>query len=539
MTDTAASPNDSDIDRLACWAREQPGKAAVRLIDGERVQTLSFAELDAQSRRAAHWLIGLGLQAGEGFSLLMENRLELFVLAWGARRAGLYYTPVSPHLMPAEVAYILNDCGARLLICTDRTLELARHVQDRHGAGPEAKGWDGLRYLLGDAQASGDGAQAPGWSHLARELERHPLGAELPPRPVGRDFLYSSGTTGRPKGIKRPLTPYAERLLEPPDAALWRSFFGFGPDSVYLTMAPLYHAAPLRSTMRCIEWGGAALCTPRFDAAEALRIIARWRVTNSQWVPTMMIRMLALPDEVRAAADLSSTRMAIHAAAPCPPEVKRRMIEWWGPVWSEYYGGSESVGMTVIDSAQWLRKPGSVGRVLVGEIHIKDGEGNELPPGRQGQIYFSGVPRFEYHNDPAKTAAAYDAQGRATYGDIGHVDEDGYLFLSGRRTDLILSGGVNIYPQEIENLLATYPGVADVAVIGVPHPEFGEEVKAVVELTDPAAAGPELAAALMDFCRQHISRLKCPRSVDFVERLPRSENGKLYKRRLMEEYAGS
>ncbi|MDR0479306.1 MAG: AMP-binding protein, partial [Burkholderiaceae bacterium] len=331
--------------------------------------------------------------------------------------------------------------------------------------------------------------------------------------------------------------PYADRLRDAYDAVLWREYFSLGRDSVYLTMAPLYHAAPLRTVMRNIDWGGASVVTRRFDAQDALRLIADWCVTHSQWVPTMMIRMLALPQEVRAAANVSSMRVAIHAAAPCPPEVKHRMIEWWGPVWYEYYGGSEGIGLTAIDSAQWLQKPGSVGQAKLGKVHIKDGQGNELAAGQQGHIYFSGAPRFEYHNDPAKTAAAYDAQGCATFGDIGHVDADGFLFLSGRRTDLIISGGVNIYPQEIENLLVTFPGVADVAVIGVPHSEFGQEVKAVIELAHPADAGPELATAITDFCRQRLSHLKCPRSIDFVERLPRSENGKLYKRRLMEQYA--
>jgi long-chain acyl-CoA synthetase len=512
------------IDRLAQWAREQPDKVAVRLIDGDLTQTVCYAELDAQARRAAHWLIALGLRPGDGFALLMENRLDFFALAWAARRTGLYYTPVSPHLHPAEVAYIVNDCGARLLVCTGQTLELARHIE-------AGQGWSGLRYLMD--------SNAPGWSNLAQEVERHALDAELPQCPVGRDFLYSSGTTGKPKGIKRALVSYADRLRDTYDAVLWREYFSLGRDSVYLTMAPLYHAAPLRTVMRNIDWGGTSIVTRRFDAQLALRIIADWRVTHSQWVPTMMIRMLALPQDVRAAADVSSMQVAIHAAAPCPPDVRRRMIEWWGPVWYEYYGGSEGIGMTAIDSPLWLKKPGSVGQPVLGEIHIKDDQGNQLPPGQQGHIWFSGTPRFEYHNDPVKTAAAYDAQGCATFGDIGHLDEDGFLFLSGRRTDLILSGGVNIYPQEIENLLVTFPGVADVAVIGVPHPEYGQEVKAVVELTHPADASPKLAAAIIDFCRERLSHLKCPRSVDFAERLPRSENGKLYKRRLMEQYAAA
>ncbi|MCL1961511.1 MAG: AMP-binding protein [Desulfovibrionaceae bacterium] len=506
------------IDHLAHWAQTCPDKVAVRLIDGEQTLALTYRALHERASQVAQWLTGLGLQEGEGIALLLENQPELFALAWGARRAGLYYTPVSTHLNPAEVDYILQDCGARLVIATPRTAALVQ-------------GWSGPRYLLGE------GSAPPGFAPLAPALAAFDPGGPLPERRVGRDFLYSSGTTGRPKGIRRPLTAWDDRFKDAYDAVVWRDFFHFSPDAVYLTMAPLYHAAPLRSTMRNIDWGGSSIVASRFDAERALRLIAQYRVTHSQWVPTMMIRLLALPDAVRAQADLSSMKVAIHAAAPCPPEVKRRMIDWWGPVWYEYYGGSEGIGLTAIDSAEWLRKPGAVGRAQLGVIHIKDGEGRELPPGEQGRIWFSGTPRFAYHNDPRKTAAAYDASGCATFGDIGHVDADGCLFLSGRRTDLILSGGVNIYPQEIENLLATYPGVRDVAVIGVPHPEFGEEVKAVIELEPGIVETPELAQALIEHCRAHLSHLKCPRSVDFAPALPRRENGKLYKRLLIEQYA--
>ncbi|MDM0053368.1 AMP-binding protein [Variovorax sp. J22R115] len=517
MTTTPIDPQA--IDRLAHWAQVCPEKVAVRLVDGDAVTSLTYRELEARASVVAQWLIGLGLREGEGIALLMENRPDLFALAWGARRAGLYYTPVSTHLNPGEVEYILRDCGAQLLVATQKTASLV----------PKDGTWHGARYLL-------DG-QADGFESMVPALARYAPGAALPERMVGRDFLYSSGTTGKPKGIKRPLVPFANRFQDAYDAVVWREFFQFGANSIYLTMAPLYHAAPLRSCMRNIDWGGSNIVASRFDAERALHLIAQYRVTHSQWVPTMMVRLLALSDAMRESADLSSMRVAIHAAAPCPPEIKRRMIEWWGPVWYEYYGGSEGVGLTAIDSEQWLRKPGAVGRVQLGVIHIKDDAGHELPVGEQGRIWFSGTPRFQYHNDPAKTAAAYDATGCATFGDIGHVDEEGDLFISGRRTDLILSGGVNIYPQEIENLLAAYPGVSDVAVIGVPHAEFGEEVKAVVELSDPAQAGPALAEALMTYCREHIAHLKCPRSVDFVTALPRLENGKLYKRLLMDEYA--
>lgn len=514
----------SSIDRLAHWASVCPDKAAVRLVDGDCVRTLTYRELDSRANVVAQWFIGLGLETGDGIALLMENHPELLAIAWGARRAGLYFTPVSVHLSPEEVDYVLQDCIARVLIATRRTASLAKSRE-----GVVGRAWTGVRYLV-------DGV-VPGFRSFEQEVAVYKSGATLPERMVGRDRLYSSGTTGKPKGIKRDQVAWADRFRDAYDDGVWREYFGLGADCVYLTMAPLYHAAPLRSVMRNIDWGGSSIVATRFDAELALRLIAQYRVTHSQWVPTMMIRMLALPESVRNRADLSSMRVAIHAAAPCPPEIKRRIIDWWGPIWFEYYSGSEGIGLTVIDSEHWLQRPGSVGKARLGQIHIKDEEGHELLPGQQGRIWFAGTPRFEYLNDPEKTAAAYDAQGCATYGDIGHVDHDGYLFISGRRTDLILSGGVNIYPQEIENLLVTYPGVADVAVIGMPHPEFGEEVKAVVELHDRRQASSGLGKALIEFCRQHLAHLKCPRSVDFVDALPRQENGKLYKRLLMNQYA--
>jgi len=508
------------IDRLAHWAMVEPDRVAVRLVDGASTTHLSYGELDARANIMAQWLLGLGLQEGDGFAFIMENQPELFALAWAARRTGLYYTPISTHLRAEEIAYVLKDCGARMVVATPQTIPLI----------PEASQWDGLRFVM-----AADAGPQPEFVPVIPVLEA--LQARpLPQRKVGRDFLYSSGTTGKPKGIKRPMAAYEDRFKDAYDAVVWREFFGFGRDSVYLTMAPLYHAAPLRSAMRNIDWGGSNIVASRFDAAQALQLIEQYRVTISQWVPTMMVRLLALPETVRNAADLSSMHAAIHAAAPCPPDIKRRMIDWWGPVWYEYYGGSEGVGLTALDSREWLERPGSVGRAKLGSIHIKDEQGRELPAGEQGSIYFSGTPRFSYHNDPVKTEAAYDANGWATFGDIGHVDQDGYLYISGRRVDLILSGGVNIYPQEIENVLAAYPAVADVAVIGVPHSEYGEEVKAVVLLHDASLASPQLGLALIEHCRRQISNLKCPRSVDFVSSLPRLENGKIYKRLLMNQY---
>ena len=510
------------IDRLAYWASIDPNKMAVRLIDSDTTMGLSYGELDARANVMAQWLLSQGLQEGDSFAFVMENQPDLCALAWAARRTGLYYTPVSTHLHAEEIAYILQDCGARMVVATPHTIGLV----------PDASQWHGLRFVMAD-----EAQTAPDFVPVFPALRAFQPGVSLPQRKVGRDFLYSSGTTGKPKGIKRPMTAFNDRFQDAYDAVVWREFFQFGRDCVYLTMAPLYHAAPLRSVMRSIDWGGSNIVASRFDAEQALQLIAQYQVTISQWVPTMMVRLLALPEALRRNADVSSMKVAIHAAAPCPPDIKQRMIDWWGPIWYEYYGGSEGIGLTALDSHEWLKHPGSVGKAKLGTVHIKNEHGQTLPVGEQGHIYFSGTPRFSYHNDPVKTEASYDASGCATFGDIGHVDQEGYLYISGRRTDLILSGGVNIYPQEIENLLATHPAVADVAVIGVPHPEFGEEVKAVVRLYDPSLASPALAHALIDHCRAHIAHLKCPRSVDFVASLPRLENGKMYKRLLITQYS--
>ena len=517
------------FDSLTRWAAEQPDSIAVRLVDVDGKtpdQTMSFAALHDRSSRVTQWLIEVGLQPAEGFALLMENSLHQFEFGWGARRAGLYYTPISIHLKPAEVAYVLKDCGARLLVITPGMAALAEQV----------------KAILID-----DGVKPPmccvvggvykAFVQVDLALQKFSSDTPLPERPVGRDFLYSSGTTGFPKGVKRPLQSFADRFKETQEFKVWREFFHFSKDTRYLSPAPLYHAAPLRYSMRVLEVGGSCVVMNHFRAEPALRLMAEYRITHSQWVPTMLIRMLDLPADVKGRYDLSNTQVAIHAASPCPPEVKRAIINWWGPVLYEYYGGSEGVGLTALTAQEWLAHPGSVGKAVYGVAHIKDDDGNELQAGEQGKVWFSGAPRFEYHNDPVKTAQAYDATGHGTYGDIGHLDGEGYLYLSGRRTDLILSGGVNIYPQEIENLLSTFPGVGDVAVIGVPHPEFGEAVKAVIEPKNWADANDAFAEKLMAYCREHLAHLKCPRSVDFRESLPRHANGKLYKRHLMNEYA--
>lgn len=509
-------PKEPVLDGLARFAAEAPARPAAIL--AETGETLDYRSLHERSARLAQFLAAR-LEAGEVVAILLGNRLEYFELTFAARRTGLYYVPISTHLTPGEIDYILRDSGARVLLT-----ETALRPWAERSAWPaplEAvlcidaddpiEGAASYRALVAD-----DGAVPP-----------------LPDRPLGLDFAYSSGTTGRPKGIKHKLE---DQQLRKALAGDWLSFFAFDPASVYLSPAPLYHAAPLRFSVRCVAFGGTVVLMRRFDAEGALAAIARWRVTHSQWVPTMFIRLLALPAERRAAHDLSSHRLALHAAAPCPLEVKRRMIDWWGPIVWEYYTGSERAGATAISAPEWLAHPGSVGRAKQGVLHIVGDDGGECAPMVDGLVCFEGGPSFAYHNDPVKTAETHTPQGWGTFGDIGHVDAEGYLYLTDRRANMIISGGVNIYPQEAENLLQDHPLVHEVAVIGVPHAEFGEEVKAVVQLKDPALADASTAQQLIDHCRAHLSAIKCPRSVDFATDLPRTETGKLLKRVVRDRY---
>jgi acyl-CoA synthetase (AMP-forming)/AMP-acid ligase II len=504
---------------LAHWAAQHPEKVAAHF--PELDTAITYGALDLRADRVARWMIGLGLQPDEAVALLLDNRPEYLEVVEGARRAGLHWVPLSVHLRPQEVAYVLRDSGARLLIASPALASLA--------AGLLAEG------AVGDRHRAALGEGLPGYGDYEAALAVQDSAAPLPERPLGRVFLYSSGTTGLPKGIKRALIPYADRHKPDWDMS-WKSLYGFDENTVYLSPAPLYHAAPHGYVQRTLSEGGAAVIMRKFDAEAALALIERFRVTHSQWVPTMFVRLLALPEAVRRRYDLSSHRCAIHAAAPCPVPVKRAMIAWWGPILREYYGGSEGVGTTAADSETWLKKPGTVGLPLNGvTVHILDEAGRELPPGQVGRIHFAGAPRFAYHNAPEKTAAAYSEQGWGTLGDLGWVDEDGYLFLSDRRADLILSGGVNLYPAEIEAALAEHPNVAEVAVVGVPHAEMGEQVHAVIV---PREAGAPDAAALEAWCRERLAGPKRPRSFEFAAELPRSEAGKLLRRVLKERYLG-
>ena len=488
-------------------------------------QTMTYAELDDEANRLSQLFRSVGLQPGDHVAFCMENHPRFLAVAWGCHYAGVYYTAMSSRLNDDEMQYILNDCGAKAFITTAYKREAAEKLL---GQAPDVETW-----LMIDGTIDG-------YESYEDALAGQPA-EPLEGRIAGADMLYSSGTTGKPKGVKPPMPS------QPLDAAgtsvygLMAMLFGLTEDSVYLSPAPLYHAAPLRFCMGAQMGGATVVVMERFDPEEALALIEKHRATLSQWVPTMFIRMLKLPDDVRTKYDVSSMQAAVHAAAPCPVEVKRKMIEWWGPVLHEYYAGTEGNGFVYTNSEDWLEHPGSVGKALIGTIHIVDEEtGEEVPVGEPGTVYFEGenAATFQYHNDPEKTEKSRDPKGRgwSTLGDVGRLDEDDFLYLTDRKAYMIISGGVNIYPQEAENVLAMHPKVYDVAVFGVPNEDFGEEVKAVVQAAEGIETSPELERELIAFCREKLADVKCPRSIDFRDELPRHPTGKLYKRLLKDEY---
>jgi acyl-CoA synthetase (AMP-forming)/AMP-acid ligase II len=501
----------------AVHAKETPDKPAYIMARSGEIVT--FKELDDRSNRCAQLFRSLGLVPGDCIAFCMENHPRYLEICWAAQRSGLYYSAISSRLTASEAEYIIDDCGAKVFIASKAKGELAAELAGRN---PALEARFMVDAAIRDYQSYEEAVAAQPAEPIPEELE-------------GNDMLYSSGTTGRPKGVRVALT--GKPAGTPPALQLLvQGLYKAGGDSVYLSPAPLYHAAPLRFNLAIQRLGGTCIIMDQFDAIEALQLIEKYRATHSQWVPTMFVRMLKLPIEERSRYDVSSLQVAIHAAAPCPVPVKEQMIEWWGPVLHEYYAGTEGNGFCAIDSDQWLAHKGSVGRPLQGKVHILDEEGNKLPSGEIGTIYFGEGADFEYHNDPEKTAASRSKEGYTTLGDVGYVDEEGFLFLTDRKSFMIISGGVNIYPQETENLLITHPKVADVAVIGVPNDEFGEEVKAVVQPMDMSQAGPALAEDLLEFCRANLSHVKCPRSVDFDAELPRTPTGKLFKRLLKERY---
>lgn len=502
-------------------AQHRADKPALILADtGERI---GYRELIERADRGARLFAQLGLVEGDTLALFLENHIRYPELIWAAKNSGITYVCISSQSSAEDAAYIVENSDARLLISSSRLAATAVPVARRAG--------ERLQLLMLD------GAQPPFQSYEDLLVNAPPL--PLQGRRRGPSMLYSSGTTGRPKGVRTPL-PDEPPEVPPRRHAMLQQQYGFGTDTVLLNPGPFYHAAPCRFMVSVQRCGGTVVGFRKFDAEGVLRAVEQYRATHGLFVPTMFIRMLKLENALRLRHELSSLRSVIHLGAPCPIPVKEQMIEWLGPIVEEIYAGTESVGHTFINSAEWLAHKGSVGRPAAGSaLRILDEEGRQLPPDTPGIVYMYNGHRFEYHKDPEKTRHAIGPDGWGTLGDIGYLDAEGYLYLTDRQSHMIISGGVNIYPQEAENLLSTHPAIADVAVIGVPNPEFGEEVKAVVQpRTYPVPNAEVLAAELVAWCRERLSPIKCPRSVDFVQELPRNEAGKLLKRQVRERYWG-
>ena len=501
-------------------AEEDPNRAAITMAGSGA--TLTFKEYEERANRVAHLLRDAGLRRGDHISVYMDNCPEMLEVEAAAERTGLYYTLVNSHLSPEEVAYIVTDSESKVLFSSAARQQAASDAASR---------CEGLNRMFMVGLTSEEG----GWEPYEQSI------AAFPSEPVrdesmGAPMLYSSGTTGHPKGIYREL-PEGTPGEQPDQTVFFRYLWGFREDMMYLNPAPLYHSAPQRSVSLALNLGATSVIMEQFEPEQWLQLVERYKVTTCQMVPTMFTRLLRLPDEVRLKYDTSSLETIIHAAAPCPVPVKQAMIDWLGPILNEYYAATEGNGMTFCTSDEWLKHPGTVGRCLLGQLLILDENGDERPTGVDGTVWFRGATNFEYFRDPKKTAESRSADGESsTVGDIGHVDEEGWLYLTDRKSYMIISGGVNIYPQETENLLITHPAVLDAAVIGVPNEDLGEEVKAVVQLVDPERAGGGMETELIRFCREHLAHFKCPRSVDFVEELPRLPTGKLYKRLVRDKY---
>jgi long-chain acyl-CoA synthetase len=485
-------------------------------------ETITFGEYEARCNRLAHLYRDLGLGRLDHVAFLMENNPRLLEAEGAAERTGLYYTCINAYLAAEEAAYIVNDSEAQVLITSAAKQGVAAELPDLC---PKVR-----RFLMCDGTI-------PGWESYEEAVSGYP-DEPVADEKLGAAMLYSSGTTGQPKGILRPLAD-----VHPGEPMAIMEFvkfmFRFREGQIYLSPAPLYHSAPQASVSATMRLNSTSVIMERFDPEQWLQLIERYGVTHCQMVPTMFSRLVKLPEETRRRYDLSSLEVIIHAAAPCPVPVKEAMIEWLGPKIIEYYGATEANGFTFCDSHEWMAHPGTVGKPVLGELVILDDDGNSCPVGTPGTVWFRGATSFEYYNDPAKTAESRkeeDAGVMSTVGDVGYVDEDGYLYLTDRKSYMIISGGVNIYPQETENLLITHPKVADAAVIGVPNEDLGEEVKAVVQLEAGVAPGDETERELIDFCHEHLARFKVPRSIDFTEELPRLPTGKLYKRLLRDQY---
>jgi long-chain acyl-CoA synthetase len=504
------------VESIADRARRTPDKAAVILGGSQTI--LTYAELDAAANRGAHVLRAAGVAAGDAIAMCLENGYGFFNVTWASMRCGAVVVPISARLTAKEIAFIVEDSGAKMLITSpgiDADLNtlatMTPHV---------------IRFVAG--------TDTPGYRYWEAETNAASTDA-IVDEGQGSTMLYSSGTTGRPKGINRRSTGGSSGVFD--SAVRIFGMLGLDHSMVYLSPAPLYHSAPFAWSMATVLVGGTVVIMERFDAEQALDLIERYRVTISQWVPTHFVRLLKLDEATRRSYDLSSLKLAVHAAAPCPVPVKRAMIDWWGPILFEYFGSTEQSALTFITSDEWLTHPGSVGRCRQGILHICDDSGEPVPTGTTGQVYSEGGVNFDYHNDPEKTAQSRNHLGWTSVGDIGYLDQEGYLYLTDRKNFMIISGGVNVYPQEIENLLVTHPKVADAAVIGTPHPDLGEQVTAIVQPLDMADATPAFAETLKSWVRSELSGVKVPKRIEFRETLPRLPTGKMVKHTLRREYS--
>ncbi|MEK9869222.1 MAG: AMP-binding protein [Gammaproteobacteria bacterium] len=504
------------------WADVFPEKKAI--VHAVTDDSFTYRQLNDRSNQLAQLLFDLGLRRGDHFAIFMENDLRYFEVVWAALRSGLYITTVNRYLTSEEAAYIIDNSESQLVVTSAHLADVAATLPSQC---PGVKRW-----LMTKSDGTMEDYEAAIAAYPATPLAEQPTGGSM---------LYSSGTTGRPKGILRPLPECSVDEEASGLGALQAAVWGWDENVTYLSPAPLYHSAPIGFCTATLARGGTVIMMPRFDELGALRAIQDHHVTHSQWVPTMFSRMLKLDAAEREQFDLSSHRIAIHAAAPCPRGVKQQMFDWWGPIIYEYYGGTELNGLTHVTPDAWLQKPGTVGEAILGTLHICDEDGVELPPGESGLVYFElPVMPFQYLKDEEKTRSAQHPHHSnwSALGDVGYIDDDGYLFLTDRATFMIISGGVNIYPQEIEDALILHPKVQDVAVVGVPDEEMGEAVKGVVQLVEGIAPGLEIEQELLEYTREHIAHYKCPKSIDFEAELPRLPTGKLYKRLLKDRYWG-
>lgn len=500
--------------------RNQP--AIIMANSGE---TITFGELEARSNRIAHLLRAQGLQRLDHYAIFMENHPRYIECCSAGERTGLYYTCINSYLTAEELAYIINNSESRVLFTSRAKQDVALEAIK---SCPDIK-------LVVIVDGPGTDDNVVNLEEAVSGYPETPIADEY----VGTSMLYSSGTTGQPKGILRPLPeePAGHKL---PVFHFLSTLWQYRADMIYLSPAPLYHSAPQAAVGMAISMGGTAIIMERFDPERFLQLVEQYQVTHTQLVPTMFSRMLKLPEDVRHKYNLSSLEFSVHAAAPCPVQVKEQMIEWWGPVIHEYYGATESLGFTSCNSEEWLTHKGTVGKVVLGVLHTLDDDMQPCAIGDIGTLWFETANPFEYFNDPQKTAEVRsDDQKMSTVGDMGYIDEDGFVYLTDRKTFMIISGGVNIYPQECENLLIQHPKVSDAAVFGVPNVDLGEEVKAVIQVMPGEEADAALAHDLVAYCREHLAAMKCPRSIDFIDEMPRLPTGKLYKTGLRDSYWGN